>query len=51
MRRREENIQTGLKETECDVKWMHVGQDRGQLRALVNTVMNLRVPDKTGEFD
>jgi hypothetical protein len=49
--RREENIRTGLKETGCDVEWVHVGQDRGQLRALVNTLTNLRVPEETGEFN
>jgi hypothetical protein len=25
------------------VEWIHLAQDRGRLRALVNTVMNLRV--------
>jgi hypothetical protein len=27
-----------------DVGWVHLAQDRGQWQALVNTVMNLRVP-------
>jgi hypothetical protein len=26
------------------VKWVHMAQDRGQWRALVHTVMDLRVP-------
>jgi hypothetical protein len=30
--------------------WIDVTHDRGQWRALVNTVMNLRVPYNFGEF-
>jgi len=26
------------------VKWMHLAQDNGQWRGVVNTVMNIRVP-------
>jgi hypothetical protein len=44
-RRREDNIKMDLWETEFgDVDWIHWAQDRDRRRALVNTVMNLRVP-------
>jgi hypothetical protein len=32
------------------VDWMHVTQDRDKWRAVVNTVTNLRVVQKAGEF-
>jgi hypothetical protein len=32
------------------VEWIHLAQDREQWRALVNTVMNLPVSIKGGEF-
>jgi hypothetical protein len=34
-----------LREIRCEVvDWMHLVQDRNQWRAVVNRVMNLRVP-------
>jgi hypothetical protein len=30
--------------------WIHLAQYRGQWRALVNTIMNLRVPQNVGKF-
>jgi ribosome biogenesis protein Nip4 len=44
-RRWEDNIKTALREIGFgDVDWIHLAQDRDRWRALVNTVMNLRVP-------
>jgi hypothetical protein len=44
-RRWEDNIKMDLREIGFrDVDWIHWAQDRDRWRALVNTVMNLRVP-------
>jgi hypothetical protein len=44
-RRRWEDIKMDLREIGFgDVDWIHLAQDRDRWHALVNTVMNLRVP-------
>jgi hypothetical protein len=46
-----DNIKMGLGDIVWDgLDWIHLAQDRGQLRALVDTVMNLRVPKIAGKF-
>jgi hypothetical protein len=41
----ENNIKMDFGEIEWGgMDWIHLAQERGQWRALVNTVMNLRVP-------
>jgi hypothetical protein len=46
-----ENIKIDLKEIEWDgMYWIALAQDRGKWRALVITVMNLRVPKNAGKF-
>jgi hypothetical protein len=46
-----DNIKIDLRETESDdMDWIHVAQYRDQWRALVNTVLNLRVPYNAGKF-
>jgi hypothetical protein len=44
-RRWEDNIKMDLREIGFgDVDWIHCAQDRDRRRALVNTLINLRVP-------
>ena len=43
-RRWEDNIKMDLREVRGCGFWMELAQDRDRWRALVNTVMNLRVP-------
>jgi hypothetical protein len=43
-RRSVDNIKIDLREIECDdIDWIDLAQDRDQWRALVNTLMNLRI--------
>ena len=49
--RGEDNIKMDLQEVGCrGMEWIDLAQDRNRLRALVNAVMNLRIPLKCGEF-
>jgi hypothetical protein len=46
-----DNIQIDLREIGWDVMdWIDLAQDRDQWRAVVNTVMNIRVPYNAGKF-
>jgi hypothetical protein len=43
-RRCEDNIRLDLREIGCEyVDWIQLTQDRGQWRAVVNTIMNLGI--------
>jgi hypothetical protein len=50
-RRWEDNIRMDIREIEWgNVDWIDRALDRDQWRALVNTVMNLRVPQNVGKL-
>ena len=47
----EDNIKMDVQEVGCwSTNWIELAEDRDRWRALVNAVMNLRVPVKCGEF-
>jgi hypothetical protein len=50
-RRWEDNIKMDLQEVGCGgIDWIELVEDRDRCRALVNAVMNLRVPLNAGKF-
>ena len=50
-RRWEDSIKMDLQEVGCGVKdWIELAQDRERCRALLNVVMNFRVPLNAGNF-
>jgi hypothetical protein len=47
----EDNIKLNLQEMRCEgMDWIGVAQDRDRCRALVNVLMELRVPCNAGNF-
>jgi len=50
-RRWEDNIKMDLQEVGCgDMNWIELAQEKDSWRALVNVVMNLRVPKNGRNF-
>jgi hypothetical protein len=50
-RRWVDNVRMDLREVGCgDVDWIGLAQDRDRWRALVNSVLNLRVPYNVGKL-
>jgi hypothetical protein len=49
-RRWKDNIKMDLQEVGWGTDWIELAQDRDRSRALVNAVMNLRVPLNAGKF-
>jgi hypothetical protein len=46
-----DNIKLDLKEIEWGgIDWIYLAEDRDQWRALLNTAMNLRVPQTVGKL-
>jgi hypothetical protein len=50
-RRWVDNIKMALRDIEWNLMdWFNLAQDRDQWKALMNTIMNLRVPSNAGKF-
>jgi hypothetical protein len=49
-RRWEDNIKMDLEDVGWGMDWIELAQDRYRWRALVNAVMNFRVPYNAGNF-